>query len=205
MFVGIAAALLVGAWAAFVHGATTITAPRTTTLTPAASTTAGGCCLWRIHKKAAGERRLEMKAPYNCDKGKTAEGTARLRLVLSTEGAPCDENPTLVADGSVLEASGRTIRREDGFAHFAGSFTIKNPAGVVLFNGRMELIDRIGTHHPPFGPEACNQQGLSEGWLMGGGSGPLSSFQLHALILARAGAAPGPVTASIDGALVKCP
>lgn len=173
----------------------------------------GNCCLWQLHKRAPEGRRTVQFGPfYACDTGRTSRGGTRFRLPLVSEGAPCDQ-ANLIPNGSVLEASGNTIRRTDGFAHFFGQFTIRNPAGAVLFSGTMEVMDRIGTHHAPFGAEACNQQGHMEGWLVGRGGPPLPNHTLRAMITARAslptGATPAavtlPVFASLDGALIKCP
>jgi hypothetical protein len=164
----------------------------------------GNCCLWQISKTAQGRRDASFGTPYACGTGQTARGTAQIRLNLSSAGATCDQI-NLIPNSSRLEASGNLIRRADGFGHFMGKFTINNPAGAVLFSGTLETIDRIGSHHPPFGTETCNQQGHLEGWLVGSGSPPLSNFTLRALIVARASTFSAPVTASIDGTLIKCP
>lgn len=171
---------------------------------------AGNCCLTQIHKKAEGNRSAVFGPPYPCDTGQTTRGDTQFRLKLVTSGPPCDQNPPLIPDGSTLEVKGNTIRRADNFAHFFGTFVIRRPNnGPILFRGRMEALDRIGTHHPPFGTEACNEQGHLEGWLVGRGSTLLPNHTLRALITARAslptGTAPATVSASLDGVLIKCP
>jgi len=171
--------------------------------------TTGSCCLWRIHKKAGGDRRVTWQVPYATDKGPTARGSTVIRLTLTSEGPPCDENPGLVPNNSVLQVRGYTLRRADSFAHLIGTFTLSNPAGAVLFSGTLEAMDRIGTHHAPFGGEQCDQQGHLEGWLVGKGAGPMAPFTLRALVVGRAslptGTAGAPIAASIDGTLIKSP
>ncbi|MBM3136450.1 MAG: hypothetical protein FJZ89_14450 [Chloroflexi bacterium] len=111
----------------------------------------------------------------------------------------------------MLKADGNTIRRADGFAHFFGQFTISAPppAGTLLFKGRVEVIDRIGTHHPPFCQEVCNQPEHLEGWLVGKGQGNLSSLILRALIVAKGYMPPDGKVSAIDGflngVLIRCP
>jgi hypothetical protein len=172
--------------------------------------TACDCCMSQFHKKAEGEREASLAKPYTCDSGLTARGPTRIKLVLNTFGPPCDQRPRLVPDGSVLAAKGQTIRREDGFAHFLGAFSLTGPTGTLLFSGRIEVIDRIGTHHPPFGPEVCNQPEHLEGWLVGKGQGELSSFTLRALLVAKGYMSPSGgnskiESGSLDGVLLKCP
>jgi len=66
---------------------------------------------------------------------------------------------------------------------FTGMFTITSPANVVLFHGRIELMERVSTHHPPFGAEACNLENHVEGWLIGNG-GLAGNYCLRALYVA---------------------
>lgn len=166
------------------------------------------CCLRRVHKQAKGSRSVQSWAPYACDTGQTASGFTLLRLTLGSEGAPCDQDG-LIPNNSVLEARGTTRRRADGFAYFTGNFSIRNPAGAVIFEGTLELMDRLGSHHAPFGAESCNQQGHVEGWLAGRGSAGFSHNTLRAIVVAN-GNLPGAgassaLSGSIDGTLVKCP
>lgn len=168
----------------------------------------GNCCLRRLHKRSTGIRQVQYGLPYQCDTGQTKRGQTTFRLPLSSE-MQCEQSQVPIPNGSVLEATGDTIRRFDGFAHFSGNFTIRNPAGAVLFQGTMDAIDRIGTHHAPFGAEVCNQGRHLEGWLTGRGSALLPNHLLRALIVARAILPPNngqaAVSASIDGTVIKCP
>jgi len=103
--------------------------------------TTGSCCLWRIHKKAEGDRRVTWQAPYATDTGQTARGATVIRLTLTSEGPPCDENPGLVPDNSVLQLRRYTLRRADSFAHLIGAFTLSNRAGAVLFSAALDALD----------------------------------------------------------------
>jgi len=176
--------------------------PRTLAAVPA------NCCLWQISKTATGQRVLTYAAPYQCDTGQTVRAATQIRLGFVT-APPCDQDPTLLPPGSKLEASGNTIRRADGFAVFTGTFTIRDAAGAALLEGKMQLVDRIGSHQAPFGSELCNPENHQEGWLDGEGTGSFSSFRLHAAIAARGPlpAASGPQSLAVRmiGALVKCP
>jgi hypothetical protein len=130
-------------------------------------------------------------------------------MKLGTAGPPCDQNPELIPNGSTLEARGVLLRRADGLADFTGRFTIASPAGAILFRGAIELMDRIGTHHAPFGAEPCNPESHVEGWLVGLGSAVLPNHCLRALFVARGqlGTGPGPfaIAGSLNGVLVKSP
>jgi hypothetical protein len=183
--------------------------PFSTTTVPWPSATAQ-CCIWQIHKKAEGERFLDLGAPYGCDTGEVSRGVARLRVKLASAGAPCDQDPLPIPDGSRLEARGSVVRRVDGLTDFTGRFTIVAPTGQVLFRGAIELFDRIGTHHAPFGTEPCNPQSHVEGWLVGAGNATVfPNHMLRALFVAR-GEMPKPggpyaLLGSLDGVLLKCP
>jgi len=169
------------------------------------------CCLSQLHKRAKGQRTIRFGAPYTCDTGSTSRGLTQYQFTLVSEGAPCDQG-NVIPNGSLLRASGQTFRRADGLAVFSGEFQIVAPGGgTVLFTGTMEVMDRIGTHHAPFGAEACNQQSHLEGCLVGWGAAALPNHQLRALIVASdvnlpTGTQPAPIPlASIDGVLAKCP
>jgi len=169
----------------------------------------GNCCLWRVHKEAPGKREDLSGRPYKCPTGETTYFQTTFRLQLSSAGKPCDENPKLIPDKSTLEATGGTSRRKDGFAYFVGKFTIKDPRGTVLFTGTMEAIDRLGTHHAPFGKEACDQRNHLEGWLAGmGGEGATRGLLLRASLVAgidpagSGNSALGP--SSLDGVVMSC-
>jgi hypothetical protein len=172
----------------------------------------GQCCLFRLHQHAEGKRLPIPKNPkvsYQCahQPGVTRRDDTTILLTLKREGQ-CDEVPQGLVLAS-LKAVGNTIRRADDFAHFFGRFEIRDPSGLPLFSGVLELFDRVGTHHPPFGTEACDQKSHQEGWLVGTGQGAARPFTLRALIVAN-GVQPVPgddsaaLNGSIDGALVQC-
>ena len=82
-----------------------------------------------------------------------------------------------------LRAKGTTIRRADGFAHFAGRAQIINAApdpDVVLFSGTLDLIARIGSH-PALG-EPCGPEAHVEGWFTGRGTGPYAKMTLNLIL-----------------------
>lgn len=167
------------------------------------------CCLWQVHKKAKGGRKFTGGRPYACRTGRTMRSDTSFELALVSAGAPCDEDPALIPDGSQLIAEGNTIWREDGLAHFFGKFTIKNPRGRGLFGGVMEVIDRVGTHPR----EACNPRSHFEGWLVGRSARGLPNATLRAVI---AGTSPlldklpaesysSDVEAILNGVVIRCP
>ena len=86
---------------------------------------------------------------------------------------------------------GVLLRRAERLADFTGRFTITSPTGVVLFRGAIELMDRVGTHHAPFGTETCNLESHVEGWLVGLGEPTLPNHCLRPLFVARATGARG--------------
>lgn len=183
--------------------------PFATTTLPWPNATAQ-CCLWQVHKKFEGERTLDLGAPYRCDTGTTRRGAVRLRIKLESQGRPCDQDPQLIPDGSTLEARGSVVHREDGLADFTGRFVIRNPAGRIIFRGAIELFDRIGTHHPPFGQEECNPKSHVEGWLVGAGDARVyPNHMLRAMLVARGemlkAGGPFPLLGSLNGVLMKCP
>jgi len=131
----------------------------------------------------------------------------KIELKLTSAGPVCDQND-IVPNGSVLSATGPIIRRNDQFADFMGEFTITSPAGVVLFKGTMETLDRVGSHHLFFNCEACNPRSHFEGYLVGQGV-QTPSYTIRALIVAR-GTVPAPggsgaVAGSLSGTFMKCP
>jgi hypothetical protein len=171
---------------------------------------AGNCCLWQVEKRFDGTREANYEQPYVCDTGRTVRGELRVKVTLRTAGRLCDQNGALIPDGSSFEASGQVITRTDRFAHFSGKFVITSPSGKELFNGTVETMDRVGSHHLFFNCEQCNPQSHFEGWLAGRGTDALPNHTLRGLIVAR-GAVPtpavasAPLTGSINGMLVKCP
>ena len=116
----------------------------------------------------------------------------------------CDEKKSPIPDGSVLSVSkkqGIMIVRKDGLSLFFGRFTISDPKGIPLFTGYMELMDRIGTHHEPFGTEKCNQENHIEGWLVGKSSNILENLLLRALVVAKAEQLPDAKESGLSGFL----
>ncbi len=100
--------------------------------------------------------------------------------------AECDDTGTLIG-ATGLHAKGTTIRRADGLAHFAGRARIINARqdpDIVLFNGTLDLIARIGSH--PALEEPCAPEDHVEGWFTGRGKGRYSRMTLN-LILSGGG------------------
>ncbi|HEU4390421.1 MAG TPA: hypothetical protein VFV34_21635 [Blastocatellia bacterium] len=170
----------------------------------------GKCCLWQVEERVDGTREAHYDPPYTCDTGQTMRGDMRIKMTIKSAGLPCDQNAGLIPNNSTLEARGQVIRRVSNFAHFSGEFVIRNPGGTVLFNGYIETIDRMGSHHLFFNCEACNGASHFEGWLVGRGSPALPNHTLRAILVAR-GTVPSPTTAStpltgsINGTFLKCP
>lgn len=139
---------------------------------------AGTCCLWQVHKKAKGVRKFAGGKPYACPTGQTMRSDTSFELALFSAGAPCDQGPALIPDGSQLVAEGKTIWRNDGLTHFFGKFTIKDTRGRGLFTGIMEIMDRVGTHPQ----EPCNPMSHFEGWLVGRSGRGLPEATLRVVI-----------------------
>jgi hypothetical protein len=178
--------------------------------------TTGDLCLERVSKIGEGKRSTDYTHEYKCEPRGIATKRGRTIIELTLKGNDeCDEDARALPNGSVLRATGNTIRRDDGFAHFFGRFTIIGRAGVTgqfetLFRGIIEIIDRIGTHHPPLGgaSEECSQKEHLEGWIVGRGVGPSGRFTLRALIVANAelpaqGGSSPINDANIDGVLIR--
>jgi hypothetical protein len=171
--------------------------------------TNGECCLWRSQKRIQGSRQAQFAAPYACATGATMRGDMRIKMQLVTTTPVCDQTAAAIPNGSLLVASGRVTRRNDGFMHFIGDFTITNLANVVLFRGTMETIDRIGTHSTPFNCEQCNPPSHFEGWLVGRGEGALVELSLRGMLTAR-GITPSPQSPNtafaglLSGTVIKC-
>ena len=166
------------------------------------------CCLRQVFKQGNGERNATFDAPYTCDTGPTRQGTMTMKVTLNSPGATCDPLTFVIPNGSVLEATGRRIRRADGFGNFVGDFVIRSPAGATLFTGCIETLDRVGTHRSC---EACNPVSHYEGWLTGRGVGvKLAQYSIRASISAR-GLLPAPnattqaTAVDINGTLTRCP
>src|SRR5262245_5493294 len=169
----------------------------------------GNCCLWQTQKNVEGSRSIQFGTTYTCGTGQTRRGATKIKLILSSGGLPCDQSGALIPAGSVLEAQGNTISRTDSFAHFMGRVVIRSPKGELLFDGTMETIDRLGTHHAPFSAEACNPASHLEGYLVARGAGALANYTLRAMIALRGrlpiGSAAAGLSGNIDGTLIKVP
>jgi hypothetical protein len=94
----------------------------------------------------------------------------------------CDDTGTLVPVTG-LRAKGTTIRRADGFAHFAGraeTIDARQDPDVVLFSGTLNLIARVGSH-PALG-EPCAPAEHVEGWFTGRGRGRYAKMTLSVIL-----------------------
>lgn len=169
----------------------------------------GDCCLWEIVRKAVGKREARYGNPYRCDKGQTRRGEMAITMKLTFPHSICDQQD-IPGNNSTLEAKGVVIRRDDSYAYFSGEFVITDPAGKVLFKGRIETTDRLGTHHTAPACERCNPESHFEGWLVGRGTEVFPNHTLRAFIVAR-GTVPSPragstvLSGTITGTLIKCP
>ncbi len=158
-------------------------------------------CLRHLHKSfEKGERVFKPEADYDCSGMGTFRGATTITLQ-PLVAAPCDEKPSPIPDNSVLSSSGQTYVRKDGLALYTGRFEIRSPQQTLLFTGHMELMDRIGTHHEPFGTEKCDQEYHIEGWLAGRGSRSLPDLLIRALVVAKGEMLPGAATTTLYGFL----
>jgi hypothetical protein len=169
----------------------------------------GNCCLWEIVRKVDGRRQAKYGNPYTCDMGQTRRGDMSIKMKLAFVRSVCDQQD-IPPNNSTLEAKGVVIRRNDGYAYFSGEFAITDSGGKVLFKGRMETTDRLGSHHTAPACERCNPESHFEGWLVGRGTDAFPNHTLRAFIVAR-GTVPSPqqssmvLSGNITGTLVKCP
>ena len=152
------------------------------------------CCLWQVEKRVDGERSAAFGPAYGCDTGSTSQGSMSIKMTIQSAGLPCDQQD-IIPDGSTLVAKGDVIERQDLFGHYNGQFVIVNPANQVLFEGYIETMDRVGSHHLFFNCEKCNPQSHFEGWLVGRGSDLLPNHTIRALLVAR-GTLPTPASAA---------
>jgi hypothetical protein len=172
----------------------------------------GEVCLCRVYKTGSGSRVPRLGPPYLCGRQQTARGDLpRLELKLSGDGSHCDEGVKHLPDGVVLEImQGEMIARQDGFALSFGSFQIGMPGAHPLFQGRIELIDRIGTHNAPASncEEKCDQEQHIEGWLVGNLVQD-ESITLRAILALRITQGDVQTGVALDavlaGVLVNCP
>lgn len=166
-------------------------------------------CLRQVYKKAEGVRTFAPGKPYRCPTGETMRSDTAFNLKLHTGSAPCDQDPALIPDGSLLSATGNTILRADGLAHFSGAYRITHPRGRILYSGVIEIIDRVGTHLQ----EPCNPRGHFEGWLVGRSGRALEVTLLRAVIagtsrlLDKLPVEPyeAPVEATLNGVVIGFP
>lgn len=165
-------------------------------------------CLLQIAKAFEGSRQVGFGNSYPCDELKTIRGTAKITVKLY-DGKPCDESEKLVREGSILTAKGNIIIRADGLALFDGRFILQDPAGVTLFGGYMETIDRICSHVTALPRISCRPKGHLEGWLVGKGGKGLEEYTLRVLIAAKTRALPeakqSKVSGFLNGVLVRSP
>ena len=155
------------------------------TLTIPTVPTTGSVCLWQVHKTLKGKRVDKFSVPFKCPLGATARATTHVELTITSAGAPCDQDPGVIPNASMLVADGFTLRRTDGLAHFVGTFKINNPKGGPVFAGELELFQRVGSHVPPYGQEACNIPEHVEGWLIGRGDELAPRATLRALVVGK--------------------
>ena len=169
----------------------------------------GDCCLWEIERRVDGKREAKYGNPYICDMGPTRRGDMKITMKIKFPGTPCDQQD-IPPDNSTLEAKGQVIRQNDQYAYFTGEFTIKSSSGKLLFEGRIETTDRLGSHHLFSKCENCRPVSHFEGWLVGRGTDAFPNHTLRALIVSR-GTVPSPtvastpMTGSLTGTLIKCP
>jgi hypothetical protein len=169
-------------------------------------------CLVRVHRDGTGGLETRLVKSYVCrgSRMQVQASTVRIRLRLKRDER-CDELGALVPEGSTLAATLRMLRRADEFSHLVGRFQIIAPlTNQVLYSGTMEMMERVGSHHSPFGPngeacEACDQKLHLEGWLFGCGMGHQTGQRLRANVTANraSGALTTRLVASIDGVLLR--
>lgn len=151
---------------------------------------AGNVCIRRFARTFDGITQSTGGPPYKC----RAVGTERMTTSVTfriTAKMECDDIGTLITVTG-LRAKGTTIRRSDGFAHFAGRAQIINAKpepDVVLFSGTLDLIARVGSHQAL--GEACAPEGHVEGWFVGKGNGDISKMALQALLVGNGDLAAG--------------
>jgi hypothetical protein len=145
----------------------------------------GNICIRRFARTFDGLAEGSGSVRYRCRGGVTERMATSVTFRITAQ-AECDDVGTLMpTTGLGLRAKGTTIRRADGFAHFAGRAEIIDATpepDVVLFKGK--LIARIGSH-PALGEECALEQHV-EGWFVGQGQGQLAKMTLR-LILAGSG------------------
>ena len=140
----------------------------------------GDVCIRRFARTFDGVTEGIDAVRYKCRAVATERMTTSVTFRISAK-ADCDDIGTLVPVTG-LRAKGTTVRRADGFAHFAGRAQIINAGpdpDVVLFNGTLDLIARIGSH-PALG-EPCAPEEHVEGWFTGRGTGRYAKMTLSVI------------------------
>jgi hypothetical protein len=163
-----------------------------------------------VHRHADGAIDAATTKKYRCHGVSMQLIQARMRFVLKREPR-CDELGAQLPDGSILTAVVTLRRRADALGHLIGRFQILAPSTTrVLYAGTIELMERVGSHHEPFGPnggacEACDQKAHLEGWLFGCGTGHNTQTRLRANVtLNRAlNVVSTKLSGSIDGMLLR--
>jgi len=146
---------------------------------------AGNICIRRFARTFDGVTQSGDAVRYKCRTVVTERMTTSVTFRI-TAAADCDDVGQLVPVTG-LRAKGTTIRRSDGFAHFAGRAQIINATpdpDVVLFSGTLDLIARVGSHSGL--GEPCAPEKHVEGWFTGRGAGNFAKMALH-LILSGGG------------------
>jgi hypothetical protein len=153
---------------------------------------AGNVCIHRFARTFDGLIEGSGPVRYKCQQTVTERMTASATLRITAK-AECDDVGTLMpATGLGLRAKGTTIRRADGFAHFAGRAEIIHATpepDVVLFTGDLELIARIGSH-PALG-ELCAPEQHVEGWFVGRGLEKFAKMTLRVILVGNGDLAAG--------------
>lgn len=121
-------------------------------------------CLDQFSKRAAGKRSISFSSGIPCN-SRTDSGATTIYLELSNEDG-CNQTSIIPTEGR-LEAEGKTTRRADGLAYFAGNFTIKDSSGATIFTGTIDLLDTIDTRRPSLGTGECYLRNRIEGSLFG--------------------------------------
>jgi hypothetical protein len=180
------------------------------------------CCVWQIHKRLEGERKITAAVSYDCGNVPTTRAQFTLDLRINDFGSdqqpdPCDQQ-TVIKAGSLLRAQGSVIRRTGGIGIYSGRFEIFDPTGgPPLFLGQIELYEPIGTHHSPLpsasGDSRCDESCKEhiEGWVVGQGQSQrqLQNWAIHAelagAITRPAGdGTPETLVAVLNGVLIQC-
>ena len=141
-------------------------------------------CMYRFNKFFDGDLTGEFLRGYTCPSW-TAQSGTKIGFRVYSDAPNCDEEIPGVTPNLYLEASGATIQRRDGLAHFIGKVLLREkPDGTIFFEGTLELMARVGTHQ--FLGEACDELDHVEGWIVARGAGSLSDFTLRASVTFKA-------------------